>query len=217
MSFKSAPTAPKKPQSTGRPHQVRIIGGQWKRTPLPVLSADGLRPTPDRVRETVFNWINHLFDGFWAQRDCLDMFAGSGALGFEAASRGARRVCLWENHTPAFVQLQANKAKLKAEQIELLRCDAMAQSRRMPAASFDLIFIDPPYQSQLSAQALQLAAGLLKKGGLIYLELPREQELPAWLDDWLIVRQDCAGMIAFFLLSQQIEAKGISKNRSEPD
>ncbi|MFX6702215.1 RsmD family RNA methyltransferase, partial [Acinetobacter baumannii] len=71
---------------------MRIIGGQWKRTPLPVLDAEGLRPTPDRVRETVFNWITHLIDGGWEQVACLDLFAGSGALGFEAASRGARRV-----------------------------------------------------------------------------------------------------------------------------
>src|ERR1039458_6802673 len=88
-------------------HQVRIIGGQWKRTPLPVLDAEGLRPTPDRVRETVFNWLNHLFDGAWGQVACLDLFAGSGALGFEAASRGAARVVMIEANAAAVRQLQA--------------------------------------------------------------------------------------------------------------
>ena len=80
-----------KPVNRG-PQQVRIIGGVWKRTPLPVINAEGLRPTPDRVRETVFNWLNHLLDGGWQRMACLDLFAGTGALGFEAASRGAAKV-----------------------------------------------------------------------------------------------------------------------------
>src|SRR5437764_6179211 len=79
-------------------HQVRIIGGRWKRTPLPVLDAEGLRPTPDRVRETVFNWLNHLLDGEWEKLNCLDLFAGTGVLGFEAASRGAARVTMVESN-----------------------------------------------------------------------------------------------------------------------
>src|SRR6476469_1170465 len=86
-----------KPRRTHPPQQVRIIGGQWKRTPLPVLDRDGLRPTPDRVRETVFNWLGHLLDGNWATVRCLDLFAGTGALGFEAASRGAQQVTLVES------------------------------------------------------------------------------------------------------------------------
>ncbi|WP_234814918.1 RsmD family RNA methyltransferase, partial [Noviherbaspirillum denitrificans] len=85
-------------QGRRKPQQVRIIGGQWKRTPLAVLDAEGLRPTPDRVRETVFNWINHLLDGGWEQVRCLDLFAGTGALGFEAASRGAVRVVMVEDN-----------------------------------------------------------------------------------------------------------------------
>jgi 16S rRNA (guanine(966)-N(2))-methyltransferase RsmD len=91
------------------PQQVRIIGGAWKRTPLPVLDALGLRPTPDRVRETVFNWINHQLAGDWDSVDCLDLFAGSGALGFEAASRGARSVTMIDNHAPATRQLELIK------------------------------------------------------------------------------------------------------------
>src|SRR4051812_4550684 len=96
------------------PQQVRIIGGAWKRTPLPVLDALGLRPTPDRVRETVFNWINHLRDANWAEARVLDLFAGSGALGFEAASRGAAAVTMVDMHSPAVRQLEAIKDKLKA-------------------------------------------------------------------------------------------------------
>ena len=106
-------------------HQVRIIGGQWKRTPLPVLDVEGLRPTPDRVRETVFNWINHLIDGGWSRMKCLDLFAGTGVLGFEAASRGAAQVVMVEMHTPAMRQLEATKEKLRAEQLSIVRGDAL--------------------------------------------------------------------------------------------
>src|SRR3954464_289165 len=95
------------------PRQVRIIGGAWKRTALPVLSALGLRPTPDRVRETVFNWINHQRDANWAQAQVLDLFAGSGALGFEAASRGAQSVTMIDTNVPVVRQLDEIKTKLK--------------------------------------------------------------------------------------------------------
>src|SRR3954447_25545124 len=105
-------SAPKNRARAGAPHQVRIIGGQWKRTPLAVLDAEGLRPTPDRVRETVFNWLNHLLDGQWTDIACLDLFAGTGALGFEAASRGAARVLMVEANSAAVRQLEATKAKL---------------------------------------------------------------------------------------------------------
>src|SRR4051812_9495553 len=107
------------------PKQVRIIGGAWKRTQLPVLDALGLRPTPDRVRETVFNWINHLWDSQWEQAQCLDLFAGSGALGFEAASRGAATVTMIDSHTPVVRQLELIKDKLKASNVEVLRADAL--------------------------------------------------------------------------------------------
>ena len=109
---KSAPTYARRP---GPPQQVRIIGGAWKRTPLPVLDALGLRPTPDRVRETVFNWINHQMTGDWDRADCLDLFAGSGALGFEAASRGARSVTMIDTVGPVVRQLELIKDKLGYE------------------------------------------------------------------------------------------------------
>src|SRR4051812_26221395 len=115
------------------PRQVRIIGGAWKRTALPVLDALGLRPTPDRVRETVFNWINHLWDGDWSTARCLDLFAGSGALGFEAASRGAEAVAMVDSHTPVIRQLDEIRQKLKAGQVELIRGDAFATAQGMAA------------------------------------------------------------------------------------
>lgn len=189
-------------------NQVRIIGGAWKRTPLPVLAALGLRPTPDRVRETVFNWISHLRDGSWAGADCLDLFAGSGALGFEAASRGAASVTLVDAHSPVIAQLNAVKAKLRAEQVQTIRADALVCAQGMAARGqrFDLIFLDPPYQQDFLARALPLCAALLKEGGLVYAEsgLPLTFEAaaaPPWMAPWEVLRADQAGSVFYHLLA----------------
>jgi 16S rRNA (guanine966-N2)-methyltransferase len=208
---KSAP--PSYARRPGPPQQVRIIGGAWKRTPLPVLDALGLRPTPDRVRETVFNWINHQLPGDWAQIDCLDLFAGSGALGFEAASRGARSVTMVDSFTPVVRQLEANKEKLNATAVSVLRADALVLARDLAQRGqrFDLIFLDPPYQQDFLSQALRLCAGLLKPGGLVYAEsgtaLPfgdaAALDTPDWLASWQAIRFDKAGMVHFTLLKLQ--------------
>jgi 16S rRNA (guanine(966)-N(2))-methyltransferase RsmD len=201
---------PSFPRRPGPPQQVRIIGGAWKRTPLPVLDAFGLRPTPDRVRETVFNWIRHQIDGDWDSLDCLDLFAGSGALGFEAASRGARSVTMIDTVGPVVRQLETIKDKLKAENVRILRADALALARDLAQRGqrFDLIFLDPPYQQDFLSQALPLCAGLLKEGGLVYAEsgeaLPFTanggEDRPEWLAPWQLVRGDKAGMVHFHLL-----------------
>jgi 16S rRNA (guanine(966)-N(2))-methyltransferase RsmD len=190
-------------------NQVRIIGGEWKRTPLPVLDALGLRPTPDRVRETVFNWINHLRDGAWSQARCLDLFAGSGALGFEAASRGAAAVTMVDSHTPVIRQLEEIKAKLHADQVQLLRGDAVATAQGLAGRGqrFDLIFLDPPYQQDLLARCLPLCAALLNEGGLIYAEsglslvFEDAADEPDWMLPWEVVRADKAGTVYYHLLS----------------
>lgn len=186
------------------PRQVRIIGGSWKRTPLTVLQAEGLRPTPDRVRETVFNWLGHLQTGGWHQIDCLDLFAGTGALGFEAASRGARKVVLIESHPAAVRELSATRDKLAAAQVSVQRGDALTVAADM-AASFHLIFLDPPYQLQLLPRLLPLCRSLLAEGGLVYAEdqQPFETEpRPEWLNGWEVVRADKAGMVHYALLRQ---------------
>jgi 16S rRNA (guanine966-N2)-methyltransferase len=188
-------------------HQVRIIGGLWKRTPLPVPEGEGLRPTPDRVRETVFNWINHLIDGAWSQLKCLDLFAGTGVLGFEAASRGAAQVVMVEMHTPAVRQLEATKEKLRAEQVGIVRGDALSAIRNMlargGAGQFNLIFLDPPYQHDWLAKILPACAPLLAGGGLIYVESEfalSAETAPAWLADWNVLRADQAGLVFYHLL-----------------
>jgi 16S rRNA (guanine(966)-N(2))-methyltransferase RsmD len=205
----SKPAKPAKVPVHGPQHtnQVRIIGGQWKRTPLPVLSALGLRPTPDRVRETAFNWINHQRDANWANAQVLDLFAGSGALGFEAASRGAQSVTMIDSNAQVTRQLEEIKLKLKAENVQIMRGDALsvAQSAAARGQRYDLIFLDPPYQQSLLEKTLPLCSKLLKEGGLVYAESGlalefAEGETPEWLANWEIIRADKAGMVFYHLL-----------------
>ncbi|MBP8228763.1 MAG: 16S rRNA (guanine(966)-N(2))-methyltransferase RsmD [Xylophilus sp.] len=150
--------------------EVRIIGGQWKRTRLKVVSKPGLRPTPDRVRETLFNWLGQDLTG-WR---CLDAFAGTGVLGFEAASRGAASVLMLE-HDPALVaQLAAQQQRLGADAVRVQRGDAVSALRQATPASVDLVFIDPPFDGDLFQSALKAAALAVAADGYIYLEAPVE-------------------------------------------
>jgi 16S rRNA (guanine966-N2)-methyltransferase len=202
---------PRKRPPAALPHQVRIIGGRWKRTPLAVVDAEGLRPTPDRVRETVFNWLNHLLGGRWDGIACLDLFAGSGALGFEAASRGAARALLVESSPAALKQLEAAKVKLQASQVELVRGDALALLRslaeRPDRPRFDLVFLDPPYRHALLPELLPRCAAIMAGRGLVYAESETPlggENAPGWLADWEVIRADRAGMVYFHLLQRKI-------------
>jgi 16S rRNA (guanine966-N2)-methyltransferase len=147
-------------------HEVRIIGGQWKRTRLPVLDKPGLRPTPDRVRETLFNWLGQDLTG-WR---CVDAFAGTGALGFEAASRGAVDVLLVEQDPQLVAQLRDLQAKLQADAVRVERANGLSVLTRLAPASTDLIFLDPPFDADLWSKALAPASAALKPDGWIYLE-----------------------------------------------
>jgi 16S rRNA (guanine966-N2)-methyltransferase len=151
------------------PHRVRIIGGRWKRTQLIVVDAPGLRPSPDRVRETLFNWLEHFVPDFTALKG-LDLFAGTGALGLELASRGAARVTLIEQNAKAAAALQRASAKLAADNVELVVGDALEQARRYADGSFNVVFIDPPFGSGLLLPALSEAARMAKGNGWIYVE-----------------------------------------------
>ena len=151
-------------------HEIRIIGGQWKRTKLKVLDREGLRPTPDRVRETLFNWLGQDLSGW----HCMDAFAGTGALGFEAASRGAATVQMVEQDSALIAQLHATKTQLQASAVQVQRGDGLAALRQAPAASLQAIFLDPPFASDLFAKALALAAQAVTPDGFIYLEAPEQ-------------------------------------------
>lgn len=202
MSRPSSPRRPSPAPTAHAPQEVRIIGGQWKRTPLPVRSAPGLRPTPARVRETLFNWLGQDLTG-WR---CLDAFAGSGALGLEAASRGASEAILIEQDPSLVKGLQAIVSRLKADAVvRVERGDALAALRQRQGAALDLIFLDPPFgddgNEALFRSALQAARGAIGGRGLIYLEAPQ-----AWTADALaglglqLHRQGKAGQVAFHLL-----------------
>jgi 16S rRNA (guanine(966)-N(2))-methyltransferase RsmD len=155
---------------------VRIIGGLWKRSKLPVADKPGLRPTPDRVRETLFNWLGQDLTG-WR---CVDAFAGTGALGFEAASRGAQVVTLVEQDAALIAQLKQLKDHFQAAAVQVQRGDGIAALTACPAGSADLLFLDPPFDANLFEAALQAAARAVAPGGYVYLEAPT-----AWTDEQL--------------------------------
>lgn len=156
--------------------EIRIIGGAWKRTRLPVAQRPGLRPTPDRVRETLFNWLGQDLSG-WR---CLDAFAGTGALGFEAASRGAASVQLVESDAALVAQLHTLQQRLQASAVRVQRGDGIAALKQAAPASIDLVLIDPPFDGDLFESALQAAAKAVAAQGFIYLEAPA-----AWTDELL--------------------------------
>ncbi len=176
--------------------KLRIIGGQWRSRRLPVLEQPGLRPTPDRVRETLFNWLQAEIAG----ARCLDLFAGSGALGFEAASRGATQVILVEQQPDACQILQGNIELLQADNIRLLSMDAM-QFLQVPGQPFDVVFLDPPYASQLMADCCQLLEQQqwLTENASIYIELASGDDLPPLPDNWHIIRGKKAGQVGYYL------------------
>ena len=183
--------------SAGLPREVRLIGGEWKRSKLPVADRPGLRPTPDRVRETLFNWLGQDLSG-WR---CLDAFAGSGALGFEAASRGAASVVLLERDPQLARALQAVRERLKAEQVRIECSDALNWMARSAPAAFDLVFVDPPFDAGLSLPALAAARRVVAGGGFVYLEagapLSAEAATSAGVS---VYRQGRAGAVHFHLL-----------------
>lgn len=199
---------PSRPIKSSHSQQIRIIGGQWKRTPLTVLNALNLRPTPDRVRETIFNWLHFLFNQSWEQRHCLDVFAGSGALGFEAASRGATRIIMVDNNPSLINQLNVTKQKLQAQQITLLKQDALSTLRtfNQQKQQFDLIFLDPPYDANLLPTLVPLCLPLIKEQGLLYIEsgTPLEAMAP-WLNQWEILREGKAGMVHHYILRVKMQ------------
>ena len=156
------------PARRSPPHQVRIIGGQGKRTLLPVADRPGLRPTPDRVRETLFNWLGQDLTG-WR---CVDAFAGTGALGLEAGSRGAAEVLLVEAEGVLVDQLRALVKRLDAQNVRVQRGNALSVLAGLAPRSVDLVFLDPPFEADLFDKALSATRPALVAQGWIYLEAP---------------------------------------------
>lgn len=180
--------------------KLRIIGGRWRSRVLPVIEQQGLRPTPDRVRETLFNWLQAEVP----DARCLDLFAGSGALGFEAASRGAASLLMLEKQATVCDVLKSNIKLLGAENIQLQQCDAL-QWLVSATETYDLVFVDPPYNTDLLARSCQLLEQnhLLANEAYIYLECASNQKLPDLPQNWQIIRGKKAGQVGYYLALRQ--------------
>lgn len=175
-------------------NKVRIIGGEWRSRILTFPEQEGLRPTPDRVRETLFNWLGQYLHG----KSCLDLFAGSGALGFEAASRGAQQVTLVEQSAKVVAALRDNVAKLKADRVSIERADGL---RWLVANGgvYDVIFLDPPFQSGLLDKLLPLLAAHLTADGCAYVESGAQIVPPPGMQ---LAKSGRAGQVYFGLLTR---------------
>jgi 16S rRNA (guanine966-N2)-methyltransferase len=180
-------------------NQLRIIGGQWRGRKLSFPEVPGLRPTPDRVRETVFNWLAPVITG----ARCLDLFAGSGALGLEALSRHAAQVILLDNHAAVVKQLRANLTLLQTEAAEVIKTETLAYLNG-PATPFDVVFLDPPYQTNWLPRCIEQLeqGGWLKAHAWIYLEAPAKAGLPPLPNNWHVYRSKTAGEVGYHLLER---------------
>lgn len=182
---------------TGQRGEVRVIGGVWRGRKLQFPSAQTLRPTPDRVRETLFNWLQFEIAGL----RCLDLFSGSGALGFEALSRGAGEVVFVERDPRVAAAIAANLRKLGGDRGEVVTQDSFAYLRQAAPRPFDLVFLDPPYD----ARWLERACAALESGGWlaprawIYLEDAAAHGAPSLPAGWALVRSKKAGDVGYHL------------------
>jgi 16S rRNA (guanine966-N2)-methyltransferase len=183
--------------------KVRITGGEWRSRLIQIADAPGLRPTPDRVRETLFNWLGQDLSG-WR---CLDLFAGSGMLGFECASRGATEVVLVERDSGVFARLKQNAASLDKEggRLKALRADALefasaAAQQSNADHGFDLILLDPPYRQGWLERVTPLLPALARPDALIYAEAEHRIES---LGDWRVRKQGQAGQVFYHLLGHE--------------
>ena len=189
------------PSSQGRSGFIRLISGQWKGRKLPVREVEGLRPTTDRVKETLFNWLAADVRG----SRCLDLFAGSGSLGFEALSRYASHVMMVEMDRGAAQQLAKNLQTLQSQQARIVNQDALTVLAG-PSEPFDIIFLDPPFRRDLLDAACQRLeqGGWLSAEALIYIERESEGEAPELPANWLLLKDKQAGQVRYQLYQREL-------------
>jgi len=178
--------------SKGTPGTLRVIGGKYRSRLLRIPARPGLRPTPDRVRETLFNWLGQDLDGL----ACMDLYAGSGALGFEAASRGATRIVLVEKDRAAVAELERSRAALGADQVTIVGGDATGYLAREPER-FDVVFLDPPFRQNALPAILESLVPRLKPGARVYVESEAPVEVAA---PWAELKRARAGQVSYQLL-----------------
>lgn len=181
---------------------IRIIGGKWRGRKLPVLTQTGLRPTTDRNKETLFNWLMPIIH----DANCLDCFAGSGSLGFEAGSRGAQQVILLEKESAAVKQLQQNKTRLNSESLIVKKVDTLTWLANKADMQFDIVFIDPPFHHSIVAKTISLleSNNWLKNSAYIYIETELNlnvlDEIPA---NWYLHREKVSGQVCYRLFIRE--------------
>lgn len=181
-------------------NELRIIGGEWRSRKLRFPSAEGLRPTPNRVRETLFNWLRDDIEG----ATILDLYAGSGALGFEAASRGAAKVTQVEANTNVFAALEQNRELLKATVIKTVRADVLHYLSSQTKLAHDLVFLDPPFRHDLivpTCLALE-TLGWLKPRAKMYFEAEHGAKLEGIPGNWQLLRKGTAGEVNYHLFQR---------------
>jgi 16S rRNA (guanine966-N2)-methyltransferase len=183
-----------------RPGTVRIIGGKWRGIRLPVPDLPGLRPSGDRSRETLFNWLQAEIHG----ATCVDLFAGSGVLGLEAASRGASEVTLIEKSRVAAGVIRESAQRLDSGHVQVEQTDAIEWLKGCEPQSLDIVFIDPPFSSGLHSLAVELLADrdCVREGGMVYLETAREMPSPVPPPGWEITREKILGEVRMQLLKK---------------
>lgn len=181
-----------------QPRRLRIVAGKWRSRLLPVPNVEGLRPTSERIRETLFNWLVPTVAG----SRCLDLFAGSGALGLEALSRGAASVLFIEKSKTATVALEECLIALGDDQGTVRQADALTLLQGAAPAEYDLVFLDPPFASDMAADLCRLLAkgAWLKPGAHIYLEQDKKQSLPELPDGWQALKEKTTGNVRYSLL-----------------
>jgi len=193
---------PQKQKTRSSPDgRLRIVAGKWRSRFVPVADVPGLRPTSERIRETLFNWLTPALDG----AGCLDLFAGTGALGLEALSRGAGSVVFVENSSLAVKTLRESLETLNATGATISETDALDYLRRDEARPFDIVFLDPPFAADLAPELCRLLAerGWLAEGAHIYLEQDRKQQIPVLPASWKLLREKTAGNVRYSLTSAE--------------
>ncbi len=180
-------------------NKLRIIGGQWCSRNITFTDAPGLRPTPGRVRETLFNWLQYDILG----RTCLDLYAGSGALGFEAASRGAKSVVQVESNPQVCQALKQNVVALSAHQVKIVQMDAQ-RFLAGDTEAFDVVFIDPPFAKNMAVETCQLLEEKpwLNPRAKIYVETERTLKLEGLPENWQQLKHKTAGEVAYHLFER---------------